>query len=212
MPSTIRYAWDERTLRFRDQLSGRYVQHRKIFTQFNRVVIVSDRRINRLVEQYRGREITLSAFKSGMREEIKSLHIAQALITNGGLDRMTPKLWGEVGAHLRKEYAHLNDFITQVARGKIKRESGRLKQRARSYTANAREQFWKTTTRRFLEREDLIVTARRHLGPVGTEHCRGCDALKGKWFPLAELPPIGSQPCLWFCKCYIEFRIRRRKQ
>ncbi len=205
-----RYSWDRVTLRFRDRGTGRFVPHRRIFTQLNRIIAVSDRRILRLTESFQREEITLLQFKLALRTEIKTLHIAVGIIANGGVENMTPKLWGEVGARLRSEYGYLNDFATRIARGILPRTSGHVRSQARSYTANARLEFWKTTIRRFQEQPGLIVMGQRHLGS-STDNCRGCNSVKEKWFTLDRLPPIGSHECLWFCRCWIEFRIRRKR-
>lgn len=196
-------------MRYRDGATGRFIPHRQVFQELNKVIQVSERRMVALSERYQRSEISLKDFKLLMREEVKSLHIATAVVSNGGINQMDSRRWGEVGARLKREFQHLNDFGSDLARGRLRRESGKVRNRARSYGAQARMHYWETTIKRFQE-SGLVVLGRRRTGPVATEHCSGCKAAAGDvWLPLNKIEPIGSKECLWFCHCWIEFKIVR---
>lgn len=206
---TARFTWDTATLRYRDGRTGRYVPHRHVFGEFEKVVRLSQRRMGALAGRWQARLITDGAFRAGMRQEIKLLHTAAALVANGGTRQMTAAAWGEVGGQMAREYAYLDRFVTKVQTGLLPRSSGLVTARARSYVAQARIFFWRTVNRRYAE-AGMVVEACRHLGPAHTENCAGCDAVKDRWYPLELLPEIGSMECAWFCQCWVEYRVVRR--
>jgi hypothetical protein len=208
MPSSrpTRYTWDRRSLRFRAAATGRYVPEGRVFAELNKCVALSERRMVRAAERLQRGESSLAAFKDSMRGEIKSLHAAAAVVANGGLRQMDARRWGEVGASVRRELSYLNEFVSEIASGRLPLQSGRVRTRARAYAANTRAEFWATTVKRLRE-ERVPAVARRRMGGVQSEHCPGCrrEAARG-WLPLDRLAPIGSQECRWFCKCSLELR------
>jgi hypothetical protein len=208
MPSSrsSRYTWDRRSLRFRAAATGRFVPEGRVFAELNKCVALSERRMVRAAERLQRGESSLAGFKDSMRGEIKSLHAAAAVVANGGLKQMDARRWGEVGASVRRELSYLNEFVSEIASGRLPLQSGRVRTRARAYAANTRAEFWATTVKRLRE-ERVPAVARRRMGGVQSEHCPGCrrEAARG-WLPLDRLAPIGSQECRWFCKCSLELR------
>ena len=208
-PKPSRYTWEPKMLRYRDSSTGRFVPRERIFAELNKVIALSDRRILSLAHAFQRGDLSLRAFKAGMRDEVKALHVATAVVANGGVRQMDAGKWGEVGARLRREFSFLNDFASELASGRLARSSGRVRSRARAYVANARISFWQTTIRR-LKETGRSFQVRRRMGGVLTEHCRGCrrEARRG-WVSVDALAPIGSQECRWFCRCYLEIRFVR---
>lgn len=54
------------------------------------------------------------------------------------------------------------------------------------------------------KRRDGFTEAMRILGAA--DHCTGCVATAGIWFPIDSCPPIGSQQCMSYCHCRIAYR------
>jgi hypothetical protein len=203
------FTWDSPSLRFRESSTGRFVAHRKVFQEMQKVVQVSQQRMLKTTERFSRGEITLPDFKLLMMQEVKSLNIAAAISANGGLAQMDAKRWGETGARLRREYGYLNELGTKIANGHINAQSGRLRTSARAYAASSQTLFWELTNRRMKETGNFVL-ARRVMGAVGTEHCSGCSMEASKDFmPLVDIAAIGSKECKWFCHCSIEYRIAR---
>lgn len=207
MPAS-RFTWDTLTLRYRDAATGRFIPQQTVFRELERVIHVSERRMLAIAARYQQGSVSLVEFKLLMRAEVKSLHIATGIVANGGLSQMDSRAWGEVGARLRSEYGYLNGFGRDIAQGRLAPQTTRLKWRARSYASGARIEFWRVTNDR-LSRTGQVVMAQRVLGPVISEHCPDCNALKNKWYLLSELPAIGGDRCRWFCRCYIIYKIVR---
>jgi hypothetical protein len=209
MPNQSRFTWNQATRRYRDGATGRFVPQQTVFRELNRVIRVSERRMALVADGYREGRMSLVEFKLAMRLEVKTLHVATAIVSNGGLRQMDSRAWGEVGARLRSEYAYLNRFGRELSSGRLARDSKRVRARARSYAANARMQFWQVTNARLLE-TGLTVLARRRKGAVQTEHCAGCTRASSSAFvPLSQLPAIGTMECAWFCQCFFEYKIVR---
>ncbi|MEN3329024.1 MAG: hypothetical protein V7638_3831 [Acidobacteriota bacterium] len=211
MPTQSKYTWDLSRLQFRNAQSGQFVPPDRVFRQVNRVIDVSERRMLKLADQVRAKEITIAQFRDSMRAEVKALHVATSIAGNGGLAQMTQARWGKVGAHLRREYSFLNQFGAEIGTRGLPRDSARIRARARSYTSNARLEYWETLNTR-MEESGMIVEASRKTGPVETEHCAGCKSAAGTWTLLSKLPAIGSFECRWFCQCSIIYRLTRAPQ
>lgn len=180
----------------------------RVFQQVNRVIDVSERRITKLADQVRSRAITIDQFKLSMRTEIKSLHLASSIAANGGLSQMTPARWGKVGNTLKREYGYLNKFGQELESGRLSLDSGRVRSRARAYTASARLTYWNTLNDR-VQQSGMIAEASRKLGAVQTEHCPGCVSAAGAWMALEKLPAIGAFQCKWFCACSILYKLSK---
>lgn len=199
-----KYKWDLNTLRYRDTQTGRYVEPSRVFESYQRAVRTTQARLGRLAERWQMNLVTDEQFVAKFRQELKSLHVAGAILANGGLAQMTPQRWGEVGANLKKEFGYLDRFVTKVQAGEIPKDSNRIISRSRSYTANARLTFWNTVMDRYAE-SGMIVNVMRKLGPVKTEHCTGCVGAANIWYTLKDCPQIGVFSCMWFCQCKLVF-------
>jgi hypothetical protein len=201
-----RYAWDRLSLRYRDTSTGRYVPRPDVMRALDSVNRRAASRMRALAADLQRGAITTKEFQQGMRAELRSLHAVSAAAAAGGFSQMTKADWGRVGARLKKEYTHLESFARDLSSGRLRITSGLVRSRAASYAANARVAFWRTMAGRMADTEQL-VEARRQTGAVATEHCDGCveqEALS--WVPLDELEEIGSQECMQFCRCEVEFR------
>jgi hypothetical protein len=116
-----------------------------------------------------------------------------------------------VGSTLKREYGYLNKFGQELESGRLALSSGRVRARARAYTASARVTYWETLNDR-IQQSGMIADASRRLGAVETEHCPGCVSAAGQWMSLEQLPVIGGFQCRWFCQCSILYRLRKPTQ
>lgn len=84
-------------------------------------------------------EITVQAWTSGMRELIKQTYTQQYMLSRGGVNAMTQADWGQLGAALRDQYRHLDQFAQEIASGKL--SPAQIQARARLYVNSATQAF-----------------------------------------------------------------------
>lgn len=60
----------------------------------------------------------LTKWAEGMRDEIRSVTIAQYLLARGGREAMTPSDWGRIGGLIANQYKYLNGFIERIDNGR----------------------------------------------------------------------------------------------
>ena len=200
-PRRVAYVYDERTNRYREKRSGRFVRRDAIRRGVDRSIGRSTDRVTALAEQLRTRSITLGEWEVQMRAELRALHTAAALSAKGGRQHMSPAAWGALGRELRTEYEYLRNFADEVSSG-AQPLDGRFRARARLYASAA----WGThaeTGRREMERlgfdlEENVLTA--------GESCAGCiaETARGK-VPIGTLKKIGSRTCRANDRCHLRF-------
>lgn len=67
-------------------------------------------RVAGLARQLAAGELATPAWEKAMREEIKTTHLAQAMLGRGGRKQMTPADWGRCGQAIRAQYGFLGAF------------------------------------------------------------------------------------------------------
>lgn len=139
-----------------------------------------------------------------MREEIRNLHTALAMVAQGGRDQMTNSSWAKVGNVVKTENTFLRGFERDVANGL--QSDAQILARAIQYA----ESGYRTYENGVLQREKDAGTgfARRVLDETAA-HCDGdnnCPSLATEEFiPITEMAEIGDSPCGGRCRCTIEF-------
>jgi len=170
------------------------------------------RKIAKLIDQLEKKEITLAAFQREFESTITSSHILAGALAVGGIASAVAN--PSVRARIASEIDFADKFIAEIRKGKGG-SLALLKSRARSYFRAA------AITYSQVEQEVRLAVgiqteARRLLGVA--DHCRNvvknrivspkraCPYWHGKWFPIADIPPIGTLICQRHCKCRIEYR------
>lgn len=210
MPPRRRYTFNDRTGRYRDARTGRFVSHRQVRAAVDTVIDGSGKRIKALTEQFRSRALTLGEWETRMRVELKALHLAAARAAKGGRAQMTAADYGRVGQALRTQYRYLRRFADEVQSGK-QLPDGSMASRALLYPEAARSVSYQSTLAREMRRRGY--DQERNVLDREAAHCQGpgsCpDITKRGWQPIGTLPPLGTRPCMVKDKCHVQYRNSR---
>jgi hypothetical protein len=137
-----------------------------------------------------------------MRREIKDIHRTQYIVGRGGVENMTPRDWGRLGADLRHlHYNRLDRFALKIAEGDL--TPAQVNEGSKLYMNSSNKQYWRGKTEAKLAAG--FVEEQRFLNPA--EHCADCTgyAARGR-VPIGTLPPPGEQSeCRSNCKCTMKF-------
>jgi hypothetical protein len=207
MPTPLeqRYAWKPNagsTGRYQDRATGRYVSELNVRADLDKYIVNKNANLDALANQLRNREISLADWQLQMRNEMRNMHNAAAMVAKGGRDQMTFADWGRVGQRLRFQYGKLDDWAKDIASGKVKLD-GRLAQRAKLYGQAVRGTYEQQRRAMAAEKgndeEIRILNAK--------ESCSDCIEYAGEgWQPIGTLPVIGDSICNTNCKCTFEYR------
>ena len=213
MPKTSRlseYGWNDKAARYVNLTTGRFVSSKAVKDGLEKVVAKSQSEIKLISERLVAGDITLAEWQTGMAQQIKLGHTASAAAARGGWAQMTQADWGATGQLVKKQYAYLGKFSSDIESGKVKLD-GRFLTRAQMY-GQAERGTYETMRSRYAAANKGAVEERRVLEP-GAEHCEahgdrpGCVELAELgWQPIGTLPRIGEATCWTNCLCHFETR------
>jgi hypothetical protein len=193
--------FDDRTGRYRDKGTGRFVSERRIRSAVDAVADAASQQMQTAAQALMDGNLSLAAFQSEMQRLIRLSNVAAAVIAKGGAEQMTPADWGRAGRAIRDQYAYLRDFAAQVAAGQQPMD-GSLTARARQYGQASRSQYERV--RNAGQQQRGFRYERNVLG--NSEHCAECVALTGRgWVPIGSLPPVGTRRCRQNDRCRLEY-------
>ena len=203
-PLEERYAWQPNagsTGRYRDRATGRYVSELNVRGDLDKYIDAKNSHLDDLANQLRNREISLADWQLQMRNEIRNMHNAAAMVAKGGRDQMTNADWGRTGRELRTQYEYLDKWAADIASGKAPLD-GRANVRAQLYGDASRSTY--EQNRRATAATNRSQLERRILHAA--ESCADClqYAALG-WQPIGTLPRIGQSQCRTNCKCTFEY-------
>ena len=199
---TPAYTWNERSQRYRNSATGRFVPREQVRQALDIALDRSRNEVARLSRELVNGRINLADWQTSVAREVKSMHMASAALAKGGWAQMTPRDFGLVGSIVKQEYGHLAAFAAQVKSGEQKLD-GTLLRRANMY-ALAPTGTYEETARRGMA-EQGKTEEQRILGSA--DHCDDCvRAADGQWHPLGTLPRIGQSVCMTNCRCRFVFR------
>jgi len=198
------YEWSQRlgngTGRYRNLSTGRIVANSDIENLLRDRVAQAERQMQTWAEQYARGDMTGRTFYELMQREIKLTTNANAALAKGGWAQMTPADWGANGAHLRKEYGYLRDFVAAVERGEL--TQAQIAARAASYSNNTYARYWQIKNQIGKEHG----RTQKRLITVGDDRvCPVCRDMAGDgWIDInngSYDPPVHPA-----CRCGLEYR------
>jgi hypothetical protein len=198
------FIWSERTNRYRDTVSGKFVPTQVVRNAVDVVIRATGDRLTTLTRGLQTGTIPLDVWQTTVAQEIKNLHLATAAAAAGGWQQMSPAMNGWTGQRIRTQYEFLRSFAEDIASGKQKMD-GTLVVRASLYADAARG------TNREMERRMArlggLQSEKNVLGAA--DHCSGClSATSQGWVPIGTLTPVGQRsPCLARCHCHLDYRM-----
>lgn len=194
--------YDQRTGRYRDPNTGRFIASEQVWAGVDRTISQSSDRMAAVSARLRSGSLTVDAWQREMQALVKQAHVASALAAHGGRAQMDPAAWGHLGARVREQYQYLRAFAQDIIDGR-QVVNGRLDLRARQYAQSARQTF------------NLVDQASRLRGGAtlernvlsAAEHCAGClqESARG-WVPVGSLSRPGTRECRTGCRCRLDYR------
>lgn len=202
------YAYNPNTARYRNQRTGRFVPRRDILGLIDRQINAGEQRLRDLTTSFHEGRLSASVWSEQMRSEVRRLHLQNAALGSGGVDRLTAREYGRIGGTLRGEYQRIENFARQVQAGEVTLPQALA--RTDGYAGGARVQFFDTereAAQNAAADEGESVIERRHLDP-GAQHCDDCPGYYDQgWQPSGALPVPGREcQCQNHCRCSMSRR------
>jgi hypothetical protein len=207
-PLEDRYRWAPNagsTGRYVNRATGRYVSELSVRADLDTYIVNKNAGLDALANQLRNREISLADWQLQMRNEMRNMHNAAAMVAKGGREQMTYADWGRTGRELRSQYEYLDKWAADIASGKAPID-GRLNTRATLYGDASRGTY--EQQRRVMAADKGNEEECRILHSA--ESCDDCAKWEVNvlgWQPIGTLPKIGDSICRTRCRCTMEFRV-----
>lgn len=203
----VGYAYDTRSARYRSSATGQFVSRQRVLDLMDAQVASAERRLGELTTAMFEQRLSPIAYQSIMRDEMRRLHLQNAALGAGGIERLGQAEFGRSGALLRDDYARMTNLANGIANGEV--TLPQALNRIQGYAGSARINF--LTTEREANRQAANLRGaqleeRRRLGV--SEHCVDCVGYAAMgWVELGvlPLPGIGSV-CGSHCRCLLERR------
>lgn len=198
------YTYNPTRAQYRDSKTGKFIKAADVVALSKESAKASGSVVGTYARQVANAEIGTKEFNTLMRDEVKAEAITQYLAGRGGLEQMTQKDWGTVGAHVRDQYKYLTGFIDAVKTGDM--SEGAIAARATLYMAAARAMYGDGRANAIVASgeftEETWVLGRK-------EHCDDCLTYAGEgWQPIGTFPTPGdgSTECHVNCGCTKDYR------
>lgn len=199
-----KWAWDNVHKLWRDPITNGVLPLGQIQEWVNKGIVASTGVMDAHLTTFANGDISATAWKNLMREQIKQNYIAAYMPGVGGYENMTQADWGRIGAMVKEQYKYLDGFYEEVKSGKLTPEQIRVRQNM--YLNSSREAF-ETAVKRNASTLDMEYER----WVIGSQHpCEDCQALAGMdWVPMGtfrQIPGDGTTRCKTNCQCHIEYR------
>ena len=208
LPDEVTY--DRKSKRFRYTESGRFVSR-------ERTLELQRSFIDKLTEQLKGFAQPLVDGEIGAQrdtaETLKKIHLNQAAIARGGVDNLTEKDLGQVGATLKKQYYQGKDENTGKRYGlrhlvndikNLDLSVAKVAYRLGLYAKSGKISYYQTELNAKLD--EGFTTKKRALTP-GHVHCIDCiryDSLG--YVNISDSLPFPTQRCECRVNCECEMK------
>lgn len=194
------YRWNE--------VAGRYIAPNGQFVSFETIrryldvtLDTSEQKVLSLARSLQSGKITLQEWQLGMRDTLKSIHLASSALAKGGWAQMSQADYGRVGFRLKEQYAYLEKFAKQIENGYLL--DGRFLNRVQLYAQSGR------LTYHMVQRSEMLLRGMTEEQNIlgAADHCSECvsETARG-WVPIGDLVLVGQRICMTNCRCSIGFR------
>ena len=96
---------------------GRFVARETVHAAGEAVSQKAREGIEEISQRFKDGEITHKEWDAGMRQHIRTLHVAEATLASGGFDNMSPAKYGRCGPIVRDQFAFLNGMGERIQSG-----------------------------------------------------------------------------------------------
>jgi hypothetical protein len=200
MPVNPPFRWNAAAAQY-VRANGRFVPRSDVRRAIDAALLAEEKRARSLAEDLRNGRITLDAWRTEMRDLIKTVQTYGAAAAKGGWAQLTQSDYGRIGQIVRSEYGFLEQFAQGIASGRVSLAS--VQARAVQYALAGRDTYHQTE--RIAARDAGLTQERNILHPA--DHCDQCVAQTArKWVSIGQLIPIGRRTCRRYCRCSLAFR------
>lgn len=191
------YSWNPKVRRY--ERAGKIVEPKTVRGWIEVFTSNTKDRLGKIAEDYRSQAINRSEWFLESKQAIKEMHMAAAMVAQGGREAMTPQAWGRTGGKLKSELSYLKDFNSELFNGKEFSDAEFIA-RAMKYSSAG----YKTYQNGVMER-DREAGVKRILRVLdeGAKNCGDCPGLAGE-YDIKDVPAIGESACGGACNCYFE--------
>ena len=201
------YSFSTSASRYRSTATGQFVSRQRILDLLDGQITSAENRIGALTTSFVEGQLAPAMYQVQMRDELRRLHIQNASLGAGGLDKPSQREYGRMGAMLRDDYRRITNLITDVQAGKA--TLPQALNRVQGYIGSARVNFYAAERDAAAEgarQRGVSLEERRRLGVA--EHCGDCVSFAALgWQPLGVLYPPGvGSSCTSHCRCLLERR------
>lgn len=124
-PDALAWTYDSRpgVGRYRHGPSGRFVGSQQIKALRDNFLTARSTNARDLASQLASGDLSVSAWETAMREQIKLVHGVEFAFGRGGLDQMTATDWQTVGGLVADQWQYLNSFAGDIADGTLSEDA-----------------------------------------------------------------------------------------
>lgn len=196
------YEWDEWNQRYRSLQTGRWVSSRTVRSEVDAFIEASQEgRVRTLTNLLLDQRLSLGEWQTQMALEIKAEHTANAVLARGGWEQMTQHDWGRVGAIVKDDYRHLNQWAADLQSGKAAFDDT-MQTRAFMYIENSYSTY-QTIKREAAKDAGFLYEV--NVLDKEAQHCSDCEDMTALGVvPIGTLIPIGERKCGPRDRCHTE--------
>lgn len=198
--------FDSATRRYRFADTRRFVSREAVLTLQKKYLAEQKEKLVTFAED--ARQGKIGTYKD-LAETLKRIHVSEAIIAVGGVDKLTPSDLGTIGNILKDQYYRGKSKITGERYGlkyllqeAPEQSLAQVQNRLRNYAKSG-----KFTADALIYKRDILAGAnqmRRLLG-VTEDHCEECIQYAAQnWVAINTLPLPGQEcSCFTNCKCSV---------
>lgn len=195
------FIWDSVAQRYKWADNGRYLSREAMLSLTAKAIEGSKRELKALASQLIENKITLEGWQKATAQQLKILHLQQALLGRGGVDAMKSADYLAIGRNLKSEYEYLRNFAKDINNGNL--TQGQFLARLDMYAEKSRSSGLMMSEQG--HKEQGYKYMQRFLAPAN--NCQACIdyALKGIE-PIGVLPlPTFDCFCRANCRCSVVY-------
>ncbi len=117
--TALAWSYDTAASRYRDASTGQFVSSQTVTNLRNDFLDTRAQTVADLASQVANGDITLAAWETAMRDEIKLTLGVEYVFGRGGLDQMTPEDFDTLGNFVAGQFGYLNDFAGDIEDGTL---------------------------------------------------------------------------------------------
>jgi hypothetical protein len=195
------FAWDVKSQRYRYRDSGRFVPREAMLNLQRGYVETVKKDLQTVGKLLADGKINLHTWQEATAKTVKSLHVNQAILGRGGVDRMTSADYLKVGRELRSQYQYLRQFAVDLTQGKLTR--AQFEARLNLYANSSNLSHAASEQQNSIEAGFKYMRRKLH----ASESCPDCIEYAARGIVEIGSLPLPKQNCQCGanCRCSVEY-------